>query len=122
MIGVVSELNRAMLRVSLHPDAHSRTPVELDAWIDTGFEGDLLVAESVLVQHGFVRIGEWTVDLADGQARNLPAYNGWISWFGIRRAIVILASSADDVALLGTSLLASRRLLIDFPKRLVTIT
>ena len=122
MIGVVSELNRAMLRVSLHPDAHSTTPVELDAWIDTGFEGDLLVPESLLIQHAFVSLGPTQIDLADGQTRQMETYNGWITWFGVRRGILIFASSADDVVLLGTSLLATRRLLIDFPKRLVTIT
>jgi clan AA aspartic protease len=122
MIGVVSELNRPIVRVSLHAEVHSTIPVELDAWIDTGFEGDLLVPESLLIQHAFVPLGPAHIDLADGQTRQMETYNGWITWFGIRRAILILGSSGDDIVLLGTSLLASRRLLIDFPKRLVTIS
>lgn len=120
MTGSVSEGLRPQVDISVYPDPLAKVALNLGAWIDTGFEGDLVIPEVHLHGHAFQTLGSVPVTVASGRMERMDVFRGWISWFGVRRMATILGGG--DVVLLGTDLLADRRLLVDFPKRLVTIS
>jgi predicted aspartyl protease len=122
MTGTVSDQYRPMVEVAIYPAADASKALSLAAWIDTGFESDILVPEQWLIDHAFRHSSNLNVTLADGKPIEMPTYRGWITWFGVRRFVSIFASQGDEAVLLGTGLLLNRRVLIDFPKRVVTIT
>ena len=58
---------------------------------------------------------------ASGEEVNTRIYRGFINWFGRRTAVGVLATPGNQ-ALVGTQLLASCKLKIDFPEEKVKIT
>jgi predicted aspartyl protease len=53
MTGVVDAAGRTLLRIHVRqPDTHNDT--ELDAWVDTGFTGELVVPEKLVFHADYV--------------------------------------------------------------------
>jgi predicted aspartyl protease len=130
--GSVDDLRRPVVRI--------QTPGFTDpllAFVDTGFNGALLLDEAQAVRLGFsvARNSIKPLRLASQQNENFLLGEGNFVWLGERRTIVAYvlietpgerrtrnARKAEEEILIGTDLLADCRLEIDFPARKVLIT
>jgi predicted aspartyl protease len=108
----------------------------LVAFIDTGFNGALLIDETQAARLGFhvPRNSIAPVQLASGRRENFLFGRGSFTWLGERRTITAyvlieteqarrarIARKTEEEILIGTELLSSCRLEIDFPARTVLI-
>lgn len=119
MTGSVDGSGRALVRVRLrNPTATMET--ELDAWIDTGFTGEL-----VLPQHNVNSLGlplgpSVMARLADGSDMQLDTYTCLIEWFDEWRRIEVVANDGQ-YPLLGVGLLLDRDLHIDYRAKTIIV-
>ena len=77
--------------------------MEIDAVVDTGYSGSLTLPTSVATDLGLAHQGIDLALLADGSEVELQVYDVTVTWDGI--ALDIQAIAADNVPLLGMSLL-----------------
>jgi len=103
---------RALLRVTVAASADGpRTEVE--AWVDTAFNGGLTLPRSVAAGLGLPQDAASEALLADGSRVALEAFGCGLDWFGATYRVQ--AVTTDGVfPLLGTQLLAGRRLTVDY--------
>jgi clan AA aspartic protease len=94
--------------------------LEVDAVIDTGFDGAVCLPESFAAQVALQLLGTQLVELADGSQHEEQVYLGQILFDGERHWVDISLTQATD-ALLGTALLQEYRLEIGFRSRTVTL-
>jgi clan AA aspartic protease len=99
----------------------SRDAVSLTAIVDTGFDGDVCLPTALAVGLGLELSGETRVELADGSVKKALHFAGSVVFLGERRPAQIYLTDSDD-ALIGTSLLADCRLVVDFPTGDVRVT
>lgn len=85
---------------------------EVEALIDTGFDGDLLIPEALANALELDFVIETLVTLADGREERLRTYSGRIVWDGLEREINVLAAAGGD-PLLGLGLLEGYHLGIE---------
>jgi clan AA aspartic protease len=110
--GRVDEFGRAIVAVSILDSRHS--PVtEIDAWIDTGFNGDLVLPQRLVDSLSLETTGTLKAILADGSEINLERYLCVIDWLGEMRELEVIAN-AGDVPLLGVGLLLGTDLHISY--------
>lgn len=130
--GSVDDLNRPLVRIE--------TPGFTDplvAFVDTGFNGALLIDETQAARLGFsvARNSATPVQLASQRSENFSLGRGSFIWLGERRTIIAhvlietqgerptrSARKTEEEILIGTSLLSDCRLEIDFPARKVLIS
>lgn len=93
----------------------------LEAIVDTGFTGALLIPRGVADRMGLRIRATGYFALADGRTAAALIARGRISWFEKERSIDILVVEAGDV-LLGVELLDGYRLIIDFGRDELSIT
>lgn len=95
---------------------------QLEAVVDTGFNGALVLPRPVIESLSAPATNTYTVvELADGSEARLPEYRVWVIWYG-RLRIVTALSAGTDTALAGMTLLAGSRLTIDaLPEGSVTV-
>ena len=93
----------------------------VDAIVDTGFSGFLLLPSVLIVQLALPRLGTTSTTLADGTQRPMHVYTVAVSWLDEIRTGPALAGPTGEV-LLGTTLLANSRLTVDYPEQMLTIT
>ena len=107
--GAVNAAYQAIVTLPLQgPDGQSQ---EIDAVVDTGYSGFLTLPTSVVQELGLAfRNFEW-VTLADGSEVRFRVYYVTVSWNGIARDVY--AYVADNVPLLGMSLLEGHHLGVD---------
>ncbi len=110
--GRVDERGRALISIAIRsaPDADPET---IDAWIDTGFTGELVVPQSVVQRLGLTESSGITAVLADGSEHTLSTYQCTVNWFGVQRPIEAVMNDGES-PLLGVGLLIGHRLLIDY--------
>ena len=103
----------------------------LMAWIDTAFQGTIIVPQSESVRCGVRRTsGFETVTFADGYQAPLPVGRLQLTWYGSDLTInalmatsAPLAESGVPLALLGLELLQTSRLAVEFtPSGSVSLT
>ena len=112
MTGVVDGAGRALLRVRLrHPTSNVET--DLDAWIDTGFTGELGVPQGQINALGLALGPAIRAKLADGSEVELETYLCMLEWFGVWKQIEII-SNTGPYPLLGVGLLLGHELRIDY--------
>jgi len=117
LIGFFDSASRPRLTVLV---GGRRASKEIDAIIDTGFNGALTLPIDVAVQLGLELTGRVNVQLADGTMKSELLFAGAVTLDSMpQRVPVGLTSSAD--ALIGTELLAGRRLTLDFDHRTISI-
>jgi predicted aspartyl protease len=125
VLGGVDDRRRPVVRVTLAERDES-----LLALVDTGFNGDLHVTESVALRFGFERTSfDSEVALADGNSVKVVRGRGTIQWLGkLRRVQVFIADDprthpreGEPDALLGTGLLSPHVLLVDFTAMTIEI-
>ncbi|CAN0336218.1 unnamed protein product, partial [Phaeothamnion confervicola] len=125
IVGSVDDRRRPLLRIELpgRPDG-------LLALLDTGFNGEILVAEADIEALGFrARAGFSAVELAAGQRIQLQRGQGTIVWLSAARRVEVLITKelpgprrdGDPIMLVGTGLLSPNLLLIDFAMATVEI-
>jgi predicted aspartyl protease len=130
--GSVDDLNRPLVRIETPSFADP-----LVAFVDTGFNGALLIDETQAARLGFsvARNSATPVQLASQRSENFSLGEGSFIWLGERRTIIahVLietqgerrarnARKTEEEILIGTGLLSDCRLEIDFPARKVVIS
>jgi clan AA aspartic protease len=120
MTGNVDHGGRALLNIEISPTSGSQSAFELEAWIDTGFTGDLVLPQSMIDQHSLAQSGSVSAVLADGSHVTLKTYSCVLRWFGERRELEIVGNDGEH-ALLGVGLLLDHILQIDFKIEMLSI-
>ena len=120
MNGFVDDKLRALVRV---PVSASRGGNRMDivAWIDTAFNGGLVIPRKLIAQLGLVKESSAEATLADGQCVELETFACFFDWFGESYETQIVANEGT-YPLLGTMLLDGHRLDIDYKARTLELT
>ncbi len=119
MNGRVDSSGRALVQIALKRRPLD-PPTQLDAWIDTGFTGDVVLPISAISTLGLSQSAAVAAQLGDGSAVLMDIYPCLIDWFGRERLVQVLANNAQS-PLLGVGLLRDHKLAIDYPSQTVTI-
>jgi clan AA aspartic protease len=93
--------------------------MDCDAWVDTGFNGELVLPQSNVLALGLPRSAGIAATLGDGSQIVLDTYTCRIDWFGTSREIEVITNNGQW-PLLGVGLLLSHELHIDY--RALTMT
>jgi clan AA aspartic protease len=117
--GEVDGSGRAIVRVALQGDLQSPS-IEVDFWIDTGFTGDVVLPQSVILGMGLVQSGSVGAQLGDGSRSVMRTYTCVIDWFGKKQQIEVIANDGEW-PLLGVGLLLERSLLIEYGTKSLSI-
>jgi len=130
--GSVDDLNRPLVRIEMPGFTDP-----LLAFVDTGFNGTLLIDETQAMRLGFsvTRNSTTPVRLATRRYENFQVGRGSFMWLGERKTITAFvmiepqgerrarnAGKTEEEILIGTELLLDCRLQIDFPARKVLIS
>jgi len=95
--------------------------IELDAIVDTGFNGDICIPITLAVQLGLILEYVHEVELADGSRKRVPVYSCDIELNGLKkRAEVILTDGTD--ALIGANMLKTSTITVNYTARKFTVT
>lgn len=119
MNGWVDVGGRALVRIAVNAAAQS-PPMDLDAWIDTGFTGELVLPQTVVEGMRLPQSGTVGAELGDGSSAMMRTYTCLIEWFGRQREIQVVANEGQ-CSLLGVGLLHDHRLTVDYRSRTVVI-
>ena len=119
MNGHVDNNGRALVDVSVRPSdvAAGR---EIEAWIDTGFNGDLVLPQQQIDDLALPHSGTVKAILADGSEVALKTYACLIDWFGEERHLEVVANKGE-CPLLGVGLLVGHDLHISYRSGDITI-
>ncbi len=120
MIGRVDGQLRALLRVPLAASLGGPQQ-DVEAWVDTAFNGGLALPRAVVAGLGLPQEASTDAVLADGRTVTVELFGCYLDWFGGMYQTQVVAGDAA-YPLLGTQLLAGRRLLIDYPAGTVEVT
>jgi clan AA aspartic protease len=119
MTGTVDDFGRALLPILIRHPSTAAT-IHLEAWVDTGFTGALLLPAAQIASVGLPRFAAIPGGLADGSQFMFTTYTCLVQWFGALRQVEALAGS-NRFPLIGVQLLEDFLLTIDYPKRVVTL-
>jgi clan AA aspartic protease len=120
MTGVVDLLGRALVPVHLKKSGSGGKFIKLQAWIDTGFTGELVLPKSVIEMLGLSRANVVRAELGDGSEAVFDTFSCTLKWMGKTREIEALESSGD-LPLLGVTLLKGYKLTIDYERDRVSV-
>jgi len=112
MNGQVDSLGRALVKVSIRATEAAK-PHDVQAWIDTGFNGDLVLPQQQVDNFRLRESGTVKAVLADGSEISVQRYVCLIDWFGERRELEVIANSGE-YPLLGVGLLMGFDLRINY--------
>ncbi len=119
MNGHVDSNGRALVTVSIRP-SNAATIRELPVWIDTGFNGDLVLPQQQIDDLALPHSGTVKAILADGSEVALKTYACLIDWFGEQRDLEVVANDGE-YPLLGVGLLLGHDLHISYRSGEITI-
>lgn len=94
---------------------------DIDAIIDTGFDGYLCLLVQIAIQLGLELRGAQVSELADGSTRNELVFIGQAAFENQSNAEVEILLTESEDALLGVALLMPYKLEINFSERIVFI-
>jgi clan AA aspartic protease len=115
----VDESLRALVDVAIRR-TEFEAPTVVTVWVDTAFNGFLVFSQEMIEKLGLQQEAVTEAILADGSRVMLESFACHVEWFGeIKRAQVI--GNSGKMPLLGTELLAKRKLLIDYVAGVVSI-
>lgn len=97
-----------------------RKTIEMEAVIDTGFDAELCLPVSIAIQLGLELTGGQYFELADGSIKHELVFAGEVIFEAKEIPVEISVTNADD-ALIGIGLLKNKKLIINFPTRVVSI-
>ena len=119
MNGHVDADGRALVTVSIRSVALASSHA-IQAWIDTGFNGDLVLPQTEIDDLSLSPSGTVKAILADGSEIVLQRYTCLVDWFGEDRDLEVVANDGE-YALLGVGLLVGRDLHISYCSGDITI-
>lgn len=119
MKGLVDNQLRALVTISVAA-TESAERHETSAWIDTAFNGSLVIPQSQVDSLGLVKESSAEAILADGNTVELETFACFVDWFGKIYETQIVVNDSQ-YALLGTMLLAGHHLEIDYEQRTVML-
>ena len=111
--GVVNAHYEAVVRLPLL-DSSGQTR-DIDAVIDTGFNGFLTLPSALVAELGLTRLGQKSLVLANGSRDVFDTYGVTVLWDGQSRFVD--ADEADAVPLVGMALLDSHSLYVEVEDR-----
>ena len=120
MRGFVDDQQRALLRVPVSP-ARQGNRTDIVVWIDTAFNGGLVIPRKQIAELGLVQESSAEAILADGHATELETFACFLDWFGNSYETQIVGNDGE-FPLLGTMLLDGHRLHIDYKAKTVDLT
>jgi len=120
MTGVVDGFGRALVPVRLKKPAVGKF-VKVQAWIDTGFTGELVLPKAVVRSLGLSSANVVKAELGDVSIAVIHTYGCELEWFGERRVIEALETTGEH-PLIGATLLKGHRLTIDYDRGRVQVT
>lgn len=112
MNGRVDSHGRALITVAVRSPENGNSR-NLQAWIDTGFTGDLVLSQERVAELALPLCGTLKATLADGSAVVLERFTCLISWFGEERELEVI-SNGGEFPLLGVGLLVGRNLHVSY--------
>ena len=119
MNGIVDEFGRALVTLTIRASQEAQ-PIEIQAWIDTAFDGELVMPRPIIEAAKLEQTACIDARLADGKTVNLESFACTLNWFDDFVAVEVIAN--DGVyPLLGIGLLTDRRLTIDYKQLTVGI-
>ena len=119
MKGIVDEAGRALLNVRVSSELNGEY-TNVITWIDTAFDGHLVLSLERLQELGLDSLVETEAILADGSRVTLNTFVCFIDWFGERLPFQVIANDGR-FPLLGTGLLDQRVLRIDYRKKRLSL-
>lgn len=120
MRGFVDDQLRALVSVSVAATKGGKR-TEFAAWIDTAFNRGLVIPRQQIELLGLVKESSAEAVLADGKTAELETFACFFDWFGATYETQVVANDGN-YPLLGTALLADRKLEIDYKARSVILT
>jgi clan AA aspartic protease len=108
MEGKISGLREAVIRLNISGPECSQ---EIEAVLDTGFNGFLTLTRPVGQALGLLARGSRRATLADGSIVALDVYRATVQWNGQKRRVLVL--QAEGGSLVGMSLLYGNRVVLD---------
>ena len=119
MIGRVDEEGRALVSIKMGA-AKNALVHEVDVWVDTGFNGDLVLPKLYIDEVKVPHVGTAKAVLADGSEVSLKVHLCLIEWFGEIRELNVVANDGSN-PLLGVGLLIGRDLRVSYRSMTVEI-
>jgi clan AA aspartic protease len=119
MTGRVDDYRRALVRITVSHPINAASS-ELNAWVDTGCTGELVLPAAQIAFLGLPRSGQCRARLGDGSVVNLDTYSCLITWLGNVKQIEIVANQGQ-FPLVGVGLLQDSELIVNYPARTVMI-
>lgn len=114
MIGRIDDSGRALLDLKI---LHGRSDsIGLTVWVDTAFDGELVVSRQRIEELGLLQTAAVEATLADGTKVILETFECSIDWFGTPRTVEVIANEGR-LPLLGIGLLDEQRLIVDYRQR-----
>ena len=119
MNGIVDKSMRALLDVSVAAAKGAKRQV-ITVWIDTAFNGGLAIPRQHIERLGLKQASTTRAILADGRPVDLETFTCHLEWFGDEYRTQVVATDGE-FPLLGTLLLADRKLTIDYKTKTVVL-
>ena len=116
----IDEENRAMVEVHVGNHAKSQRQT-IHAWIDTAFDGHMVMPKSEIERMGLGVIADTDAVLADGSTVRLRCYYCVVEWLG-QTIPVQVVENIGNVPLIGTALLSSADLRINYRTGVCTLS
>jgi len=113
--GGVDDYGRALLVLNVRATEDAE-PVELTAWIDTAFTGELVIPRATIEAMRMPQSAAVMAGLADGTQTVLESYSWILDWFGDARMVEVTENEGQFPSL-GVGLLRDRRLEVDYRSR-----
>ena len=95
--------------------------LEIEAVLDTGFNGSLLLPENIIQNLQFKAIGSAEYAMADGTLSESKVFSVEIDWLGGRKKVSVV-SSESDLSLVGMELLYDIQTMLHPAKNILKMT
>jgi clan AA aspartic protease len=116
----IDKENRALVEVSIA--SHTKANREsIDAWIDTAFDGHLVMPKSEIERLGLRVLADTDAILADGITTRLRCFYCVVDWMDQTIPIQVV-KNVGNLSLIGTSLLAMLDFRINYRDRVCTLS
>ncbi len=119
MNGFVDEDWRALVKIQIGAP-EMRATKEVTVWVDTAFNGSLVLPESIVEELVLPQQSTAEAILADGKKVELATFGSSIKWFG-KTYVTQVTTNVSQYGLLGTTLLQGRKLVVDYESKSVSI-
>ena len=120
MIGFVDDKLRALVRIQVSASRDGKRD-EIVVWIDTAFNGGLVIPRSQIAELGLIKQSSAEAILADGHTVELETFACFLDWFGNSYETQVVANDGE-YPLLGTMLLEGHCLVIDYAAKRVELS